>query len=72
MSKITFMKDGVDITEGIELRGKSNPFGWSVYEVFYVFDVETDAGTVRNEERVGQLYCGEPKDLQSGWSCRIE
>jgi len=67
--RLWFTKGGVDLVEGIELRnGRANPWGWSVYEVWY-----TDPGyEVPVELCIGRLYCGEPQGLMEGFGYRVE
>jgi hypothetical protein len=67
--RLTFTKNGKDITEGIDLRnGKANPFGWSTYEVW----LTEPAGMIMDEHKIADLYCGEVKNLAEGYSFRIE
>ena len=69
---LQFFKDGVPVTEGIKLEnGKAKLGGWSTYEVWHVTEGELDGERVDLRERVGTLYCGEPVDLQPGWSFAI-
>jgi hypothetical protein len=67
--KLTFTKDGKDILEGIDLRnGKSNPFGWSTFEVW----LTEHGGETMIEHKIADLYCGEPQNLADGYGFRIE
>jgi hypothetical protein len=67
--RLTFIKNGVDITEGIELRnGKGNPFGWSTYEVWLL----EPCGEMLVEFKIAHLYCGSPVNLEEGFSFRID
>lgn len=67
--RLTFTKDGTDITYGIDLKnGKANAFGWSTYEVW----LKEHAGEDWIEYQIGDLYCGEPKNMSSGFGWRIE
>lgn len=50
----------VDISDHIELEGKSNPFGWSNYEVLY------------QEQVIGKVYCTVPQDFIEGYSFTIK
>lgn len=35
-TRLTIFKEGVDVSDDVELKnGKSNPFGWSQYEVHH-------------------------------------
>jgi len=67
--KCTFMKNGIDIVEGIELRnGKVLPGGWSTYEVW----LQEPAGEDVISYRIANIYCGTPINLVAGFSFRIE
>ena len=56
-----FTKDGVDLTEGIELRnGRAKIGGWSTHEVWH------------NETYIADLYCGNPIYLLPGYGFRYE
>lgn len=71
MPKLFFTEGGNDIVEGIELRnGKANPHGWSTYEV-WLTKPEQYPGAI-NEEKIADLYCGEPINLKDGYGFRIE
>lgn len=64
-----FTKNGVDITEGLELRnGRSNPWGWSTHEVW----VTELGGECEVEVKIADLYCGEPKNVIEGYGFRYE
>jgi hypothetical protein len=68
-NKLTFTRNGNDITDGIDLRnGKSNPFGWSTYEVW----LTEHGGETMVEYQIADLYCGEPINLADGFGYRIE
>lgn len=67
--RLWFTKNGQDITEGIDLRnGKANAFGWSTYEVW----LNEQAGEDWLDHKIGDLYCGEPKNMAEGFGFRIE
>jgi hypothetical protein len=67
--RLTFSKNGVDITEGVELRnGKALLGGWSTYEVW----LTEYGGETLVEYRIADLYCGSPINLQPGFSFRID
>lgn len=64
---VTFTKNGIDITDGIELRnGKSNPFGWSQYEVW----LREQAGEDWIEYQIGGIECGTPFGMIEGFGFR--
>lgn len=57
--KFTYL--GEDISEFITYEnGKSNPFGWSCYDIIHAF------------EKIGIIYCGFPKDLKEGYTIEGE
>jgi hypothetical protein len=67
--RLFFTKNGADITDGIDLRnGKSNPFGWSTYEVW----LTEPGGETMIEYKIADIYCGEPISLADGFGFRIE
>lgn len=67
--RLTFTKNGSDITEGIELRnGRGLPGGWSQYEVW----LKEQAGEGEIEYQIAILECGSPSCLAEGFSFRIE
>lgn len=66
-----FTKDGTDLAEGVELRnGKSNPFGWSTHEVWHSRDAPYPGAV--DEEKIADLYCGEPINVAPGYGFRFE
>ncbi len=66
---VIFSKNGVDITEGIELRnGRGLPGGWSSYEVW----LKELAGEGEVEYQIAGIECGIPLNLAEGFSYRIE
>lgn len=68
---IWFTYNSKRIEKGIDLRnGKSNPYGWSTYEVWRILG--TDYPGVENEFKIGDLYCGEPMNLSPGYSYEFE
>jgi hypothetical protein len=67
--RLTFTKNGVDITEGIELRnGRALPGGWSQHEVW----LKEPAGEGEIEYQIAILECGAPSCLAEGFSFRID
>jgi hypothetical protein len=68
--KLIFTKNGIDITEGIDLRnGKANPFGWSTYEIWLTERLEETLTEI--DRKIGDLYCGEPRNMVEGFNWRI-
>jgi hypothetical protein len=64
-----FTKDGVDITEGVELRnGRAKPGGWSTHEVWVV----EQGGECEIEVHIADLYCGEPVHVNQGYGFRYD
>jgi hypothetical protein len=50
-----------DVSDEIELKnGKANPFGWSTYDIFHCGG------------KIGNLYCGEPRDFIKGYSYELK
>jgi hypothetical protein len=65
---LIFTKNGIDITEGIELRnGKSNPFGWSQHEIW----IREQGGEVWIEYKIGMLDSGAVSNMIEGFGYRV-
>lgn len=66
-------KDGMPVMSGIELRhGTAKLGGWSAHEIWHVQEADAGGDRVRLEERIGDLYCGYPKNFQPGWTFEIK
>lgn len=66
MTTMIFQKDGVDITEGIELEN----WGFMAYKVWHVWPVRDGGVELTDRELLGTLYAGFVEKLEPGVTVR--